>query len=415
MTDDEPTSAELAEAEALARALEGSQPTAAEPAQPPAADALETAQLLRLLQPSAALSPERNAAILERVLAQPRSLPEANTEGVALAARRKHRLRLSWSVGLATAAAAALALVLLPRASPNSRMAEHVPTPPAMMPAAPPPLATQDAPAHRAPQPSAAEPASDVLAQRASGPAVSATPAPSEPMRRATSLQARISADVEQPAREHLAQAQAAYRSRALSQASETGTMDRSVSRPQIAPVARPSLELAAAQAELLDGRAWRHERLDNAVRPYRLEVLGSLASNPWVTIVRDAHARADAAVAKDRLRDAEDALQSALFEQRNSTGPLRDHLSVEQDLLFRLAELALDRADYTAAQQLATQQPSYGIDLVFDVNTAIARCYALLGLKETANARKCFDEARAIHKRKFGGVSRRASRRSPD
>lgn len=82
MTDDDPTPEEQREAEALARALQG----VAEPAAP--RDALETAALVRAAGPAGALSPERGAAVLERIapaLKGPRRRPRWRTAVLAAA------------------------------------------------------------------------------------------------------------------------------------------------------------------------------------------------------------------------------------------------------------------------------------------------------------------------------------------
>lgn len=96
---------EQAEAEALARALEGG----AERAAPPA-DALEAAALLRYSGREGELAPDRADAVLERLLPQ-----------VGRTRRRRVRV-IVWGAGGVLAAAAAAALVLwLPRAPADQR------------------------------------------------------------------------------------------------------------------------------------------------------------------------------------------------------------------------------------------------------------------------------------------------------
>jgi hypothetical protein len=88
--DTEPTAEELAEAEALARALERGHGSASE-------KDLETAALLRYAKDGGALDPERSEAILHDALANARP-----------PAKRSWRIVLFGSFGLAAAAAVAL-------------------------------------------------------------------------------------------------------------------------------------------------------------------------------------------------------------------------------------------------------------------------------------------------------------------
>ena len=113
MSDEEPTARELAEAEALALALDELAPArdratlaVGEAALEPPRDALEIATLLRLAQPSAALSPNQSEAILKDVL---RTAPQTG----ASERRRPAILRRTaqWTSIFAAAAAVVIAYV----------------------------------------------------------------------------------------------------------------------------------------------------------------------------------------------------------------------------------------------------------------------------------------------------------------
>jgi hypothetical protein len=164
MSDHEPTAGELAEAEALAQALEQGSALAVPPPAAAAggsgavsapADVLEVAALLRYSRPSAELAPSRRDAILEQLLrdpAHPRLAESLVAEDsvaplqgqadrvvaappVSVAPKRGVVRSLTW-MGVTAAAAAALGLIVVRtfergEHSPSSRTASDARTAPA--------------------------------------------------------------------------------------------------------------------------------------------------------------------------------------------------------------------------------------------------------------------------------------------
>jgi hypothetical protein len=109
----EPSEEELAEAEALARALERGTGTEALPD-----DALSTAALLRYSQDGGELADERKSAILDEVLATAKPKPAPATVEKPLLGWLKWLVPIG---GLGAVAAVALALlVAMPSASPDT-------------------------------------------------------------------------------------------------------------------------------------------------------------------------------------------------------------------------------------------------------------------------------------------------------
>lgn len=130
-----------------------------------------------------------------------------------------------------------------------------------------------------------------------------------------------------------------------------------------------------------------------------------------WVGMVRAAHAQADDALARGRSGDAQATLQAALEQPIPHGVDTHDRRAVAQDLLFRMAEISLDRGASEQALYEASRGLEYGrVDDVFTLNLLLASGHAQRMLDQPAAAAASLASALQIERR----LSARARRDVP-
>ena len=129
-----------------------------------------------------------------------------------------------------------------------------------------------------------------------------------------------------------------------------------------------------------------------------------------WVGMARAAHAQADDALAQGRTIDAQAALQAALEQPVPSGIDAHDRRAVAQDLLFRMAEISLDRGASEQALHEASRGLEYGrVDDVFTINLLLASGHAQRMLGRPAVAAASFARAQEIERRLAAPTGRHA------
>jgi len=415
MSDQEPTAEELAEAETLARELErlDGRTLDASTAQlanlaPAPADALEVAALLRLMQPSAALTEERREALLEALQAA----PQAQTGKGARAKRSKLRRIVRWSGVLSAAAVALLAVMRLRpearppvpavvpairRVVPPSAASETAATP---VPAAPAETLALERPAPAVSREQAAS-AHGHSHQRGLEPTTSARHARSGRLDAAEALPPGTS----DPLAGLDARAQPAQRVPKL--AAPGGDALRGLA-VESAPN-RPARDLSAADTQPESGPAGDSGRLDGALRAVRARALPSLAARSerdrlqWQTLSTE-YAAVDRALARADFGAASQQLERVLA-RLTSQLPAVERRDYQCDVLARLAQVALSQGQSQAALQYAQRGLSLGTTRdVFTAQLLLARARAFEQRGATQAAAASYAQARAI----ANGLARR-------
>jgi hypothetical protein len=120
-----------------------------------------------------------------------------------------------------------------------------------------------------------------------------------------------------------------------------------------------------------------------------------------WVGVARVGHAQADEALAQGRPVDAQAALQVALEQPVPLGVDAHDRRAVAQDLLFRMAEISLDRGATEQALDEAARGLEYGrVDDVFTLNLLLASGHAQRALNQHRAAAASFATAHEIERR---------------
>jgi hypothetical protein len=384
MSDEQPSDTELAEADALARALDGAPLTAA--AEVPR-DALEVAALLRIAQPAAALDAERAEAVLADVLG-PGAPPQP---------ARTRRSRWVWGgMGVASSVAvAALCLLMLRSQAAKEPSAAQYAAPAAS--AAVPHAEAVAAPSEGASLGVPAEAAAAVPKLEPVEPAMVAALAHSEKRAARTPARARLdresayaaesakqvaeapmpltaaAAPAELAASETKAPAQrepergqyegqrptarergpAPGQGQQLPAAKSANPTDSETEAPRGEEPVRglragtgralgassgaAAARLLSAQLQITPGAAGSLPALERAQAEYRAQLLQLKAA-----AVVNAHARADAALARGQAEQALKTLEAAFDAAVSRSGPSE----LQTDLAFRAAALALDNGD---------------------------------------------------------------------
>jgi len=128
-----------------------------------------------------------------------------------------------------------------------------------------------------------------------------------------------------------------------------------------------------------------------------------------WVEQVRSAHAHADAALASDDREAARSALRAAVDATVPEEIRPGHRRAVQQDLWFRLAELALSKQQHEQALQDVERGLALGhAPDVFTANLWIARGETLQALGRDTEAASSYYEALTINQRLLAELLRR-------
>ncbi len=129
-------------------------------------------------------------------------------------------------------------------------------------------------------------------------------------------------------------------------------------------------------------------------------------SARDWIVHMRDAHGRADAAMSATDPDNARQALQRALAVAV-PTGVHAEHRRVvAQDLLFRLAQIALLRGMPDEARDAAERGLAMGAhDDIFTANLMMARGQALEAQKREPEAAASYHEALLINEKLLAKV----------
>jgi tetratricopeptide (TPR) repeat protein len=134
-----------------------------------------------------------------------------------------------------------------------------------------------------------------------------------------------------------------------------------------------------------------------------------------WVEQVRSAHARADAALAGGDLQAARSALRRATDAAVPAEIQPTHRRAVQQDLWFRLAEVALSAQQHAQALQAVEQGLALGRDTdVFTANLWIARGETLQALGRDTEAASSYFEALTINQRLLAELLREPAGPAP-